>query len=264
MPVKARSTNITWSHTGSTADPDLTPQGEIKAVAVSIPDPGGANADLANYIAWNAPTAVVITKLELVPETAWVAAAPANDATVAVKRNNTGTAVASLAVQTALAAGSENDMGALDATTKILAAGDNLTVDVTTNGTADAPRQTLLIEYKDLGADQTNMTIFRAPFDCEIMDIRVIPQKAWVAAAAANDGSVAVKRNNTGTALGTLSVTTALAAGSDNQLAATLDATTKLLVKGDTLTADVTANGTADAPAHDFFIHYRARREAGD
>jgi hypothetical protein len=111
-------------------------------------------------------------------------------------------------------------------------------------------------------ADLANFPVFKAPFDCEIVEIRVIPEAAWVAAAPANDGAVAVKRNNTGTALGTLAVVTALAQGSDNNLAASLDATTKLLVKDDKLTVDVTANGTADAPAHNLIVKYRARREA--
>ena len=112
------------------------------------------------------------------------------------------------------------------------------------------------------GTSKTNHVVFKAPFTCEITDIRVVPVSAWVAAAAANDGAVVAKRNNTGTALGTLAVVTNLAAASDNALAATLNAGTKLLALGDLLTVDITANGTANAPDHQIIVKYKPQREA--
>lgn len=130
MPIKSRNTDFEFT------------------TAFPVPDPGGANADIANYYGFTFPFNAEVTKIELVPQAAYVAAASANDATVAVKRNNTGTAVASLNIVTALAQGSQNDMGTLDGTTKFFAAGDNLTVDVTANGTADAPAQTVVVRYR--------------------------------------------------------------------------------------------------------------------
>lgn len=129
-PIRARNTDFEFT------------------TAFSVPDPGAANADIANFYGFTMPFDAEITKIELVPHAAYVAAAAANDATVAVKRNNTGTAVASLNIVTALAQGSQNNMGTLDGTTKFFASGDKVTVDVTTNGTADAPAQTVVVRYR--------------------------------------------------------------------------------------------------------------------
>lgn len=112
------------------------------------------------------------------------------------------------------------------------------------------------------GVSKTNHLVYKAPFDLEITSIRVVPVSAWVAAAAANDGAVTVKRNNTGTAIGSLSVVTNLAASSDNALATTLDATTKFLSKDDKVTVDITANGTANAPDHYLIVTYKPQTNA--
>lgn len=114
------------------------------------------------------------------------------------------------------------------------------------------------------GVKRDDTKFFKAPFSIEVTDIRVVPVQAWVAAAAVNDGFVTVKRNATGTALGTLSVVTALAANADTQLAATLDATTKFLAKDDWLTVSTGANlgaGTANAPEQYITVYYRARQQ---
>jgi len=116
--------------------------------SIYLPDPGAADADISNFIAWKAPLACTITKLQLIPLEDYVAAASANDATIDVNKNNGATAVASLNVVTALLQGSINDMGSLDASEKILDAGDNLTVDLTANGTANIPAQILQVDYE--------------------------------------------------------------------------------------------------------------------
>jgi hypothetical protein len=116
-----------------------------RSIAISVPDPGGADADLAGgYVLWSPSTDVTITKIYHVPQAAWVAAAPANDATVVVTNAAVG-AVATLAVQTALAVGSKNDMGTI--TNANVVANTNVTLAVTANGTANAPASTILIEY---------------------------------------------------------------------------------------------------------------------
>lgn len=121
---------------------------ETQIVVVSLPDPGAADADLSNFAAFRAPKDLTITKVTHVPHAAWVAAAAANDGAVALKRANTGTAIVSLAVTSALAAGSQNDMGTPDATTKKIQEGQFVTVDITTNGTANAPASNLVIEFQ--------------------------------------------------------------------------------------------------------------------
>ena len=119
-----------------------------KSISIPLPDPGGAGVDIANYIAWKAPLACTVTKLQLIPQAIYIAAVSANDATIAAKKNNGATPIASLNVTTALAQGSINDMGSLDASEKIMDSGDNITVDLTANGTADIPVQTLQIDYE--------------------------------------------------------------------------------------------------------------------
>jgi hypothetical protein len=117
----------------------------VKSIAVHVPDPGAADADIAaGYVLWKPQTPATIVKAYHVPQAAWVAAAPANDATVVVSNAAVG-AVATLAVQTALAAGSVNDMGTI--TNPSVAANANVTIAVTANGTANAPASVVLIEY---------------------------------------------------------------------------------------------------------------------
>ena len=130
MPIQSRNTNIEF------------------IVHAYVPDPGAANADIANFHLFKAPFDCEVTRIDVVPQAAYIAAASANDAAVAFKRNNTGTAIGSLAIVTALAQGSLNNVATLDGTTKFLSAGDNVTCDVTTNGTADAPAQNIVIRYR--------------------------------------------------------------------------------------------------------------------
>jgi|SRR5581483_7460736 len=116
-----------------------------RTVIIPVPDPGGADADIAaGYVLWSPSTDVTITKVIHIPQAAWVAAAPANDATVVVTNAAVG-AVATLAVQSALAIGSKNDMGTI--TNANVVANTNVTIAVTANGTANAPASTIQIEY---------------------------------------------------------------------------------------------------------------------
>ena len=118
---------------------------KTNTVVIPVPDPGAANADIsAGYVLWKPSVAVTITKVYLVPETAYIAAASANDASVVVSNAAVGV-VSTLAIVTALAAGSINDTGAI--TNPAVVADTNVTIAVTTNGTADAPRQNIQIEY---------------------------------------------------------------------------------------------------------------------
>ena len=118
---------------------------KTNTVVIPVPDPGAANADIsAGYVLWKPSVAVTITKVYLVPETAYIAAASVNDASVVVSNAAVGV-VSTLAIVTALAAGSINDTGAI--TNPAVVADTNVTIAVTTNGTADAPRQNIQIEY---------------------------------------------------------------------------------------------------------------------
>lgn len=128
---------------------DVQRSRQIKSITIPVPDPGAADADLtAGYVLWKPTMPVTITKVWHVPQAAWVAAAPANDATVVVTNAAVG-AVATLAVQTALAVGSANDMGAI--TNASVAAGASVTLAITANGTANAPASAIQIEYIETG-----------------------------------------------------------------------------------------------------------------
>ena len=123
----------------------LTAGAKTHTVSIALPDPGAADADIAaGYVLWTPSVAVTITKVYTGAETAWIAAASANDASVVVTNAAVG-AVATLSVVSALAAGSNTDMGTI--TNASVVAGTNVTIAVTTNGTADAPRQNIQIEY---------------------------------------------------------------------------------------------------------------------
>jgi hypothetical protein len=118
---------------------------KTRSHTVSVPDPGAANADItAGYVLWRPSVNVTITKIYMLPETAWVAAASANDATVTVTNAGVGT-LTSLNVVTALAVGTANDMGTV--TNAAVVANTNVTLTLTTNGTADSPRNSFQIEY---------------------------------------------------------------------------------------------------------------------
>jgi len=123
----------------------LTAGAKTHTVSIAVPDPGGANADIAaGYVLWTPSVAVTITKVYTAAETAWIAAASANDATVTVTNAAVG-AVATLNITSALAVGSNTTMGAI--TNASVVADTNVTITVTANGTADAPRQNIQIEY---------------------------------------------------------------------------------------------------------------------
>ena len=132
MTIKARNTGFEFAY------------------ASTVADPGAADADSSNILAFEAPFDCEIVSITHVPLAVWIAAAPANDATVTVKKNN-GNSVASLAVQSALAAGSQNAMTMTSTLAdKRLLKNDKLTIDTTANGTADAPLSQYIIRYKAL------------------------------------------------------------------------------------------------------------------
>lgn len=110
------------------------------------------------------------------------------------------------------------------------------------------------------GVDLANYPLFRAPFDLEVTSFRVVPETAWIGAASPNDGSVALKNQDEAVTIGTLTVTTALAAGTDNDV--TLTSANVDVKQGERLVIDVTTNGTADAPRHAVIVRYKARRTA--
>lgn len=118
--------------------------------ACTVADPGGANADSANILGFKAPFDCEIISITHVPLAVWIAAAPANDGVLTVKKNN-GNSVATLAVQTALAAGSDNAMVMTSTRAdKLFVKDDKLTFDTTTNGTADAPISQYIVRFKAL------------------------------------------------------------------------------------------------------------------
>jgi len=139
-PASGVMTNVTGLPSAG-----LTAGAKTHTVVIPVPDPGAANADIAaGYILWTPSVAVTITKVYTAAETAWIAAASANDATVTVTNAAVG-AVATLNVVSALAVGSNTDMGTI--TNASVVAGTNVTIAVIANGTADAPRQNIQIEY---------------------------------------------------------------------------------------------------------------------
>ncbi|MBI4359089.1 MAG: hypothetical protein HY577_00655 [Candidatus Nealsonbacteria bacterium] len=149
-PASGVLTNVTGLPTaglvdGAVTSAKLSAGAKTHTVIIPVPDPGGAGTDItAGYVLWTPSVAVTITKVYTAAETVWTAAAPGNDATVVVTNAAVGT-VATLAVQSALGAGTNTDMGAI--TNASVVAGTNVTIAVTTNGTADAPRQNIQIEY---------------------------------------------------------------------------------------------------------------------
>ncbi len=123
----------------------LTAGAKTHSAIIQVADPGAADADFAaGYVLWKPSVAVTITKVYLVPGLDYIAAASTNDALVVVTNASVGD-VATLAIVSALAAGSLNDMGSI--TNAAVAADAVVTIAVTTNGTADAPVQNILIEY---------------------------------------------------------------------------------------------------------------------
>ncbi len=137
-PASGVMTNVT----GLPSD-GLTVGAKTHTVIIPVPDPGAGDADIAaGYVLWTPSVALTITKVYTAAETAWVAAASANDADVVVTNAAVG-AVASLNIVSALAVGSNTDMGAI--TNASVVAGTDVTIAVTCNGTADAPRQSIQI-----------------------------------------------------------------------------------------------------------------------
>jgi len=149
-PASGVLTNVTGLPTaglvdGAVTSVKLSTGTRTRSVVIQVADPGAADADFAQgYVLWKPSVAVTITKVYLVPGLAYIAAASANDASVVVRNAAVGD-VATLAIVTALAAGSVNDMGTI--TNAAVAANANVTIAVTTNGTANAPVQNILIEY---------------------------------------------------------------------------------------------------------------------
>src|SRR3989344_2181260 len=127
------------------ASVDMSAGAKTHTVIIQIPDPGAAGVDItAGYVLWTPSVAVTITKIYTGAQTAWIAAVAGNDGSVVVTNAVVG-AVATLAVVTNLAVGSNTDMGAI--TNGAMVAGTDVTIAVTTNGTADAPAQNIQIEY---------------------------------------------------------------------------------------------------------------------
>ena len=149
-PTSGVMTNVTGLPTTGLVDAAVTSTkmstgAKTHSVVIQVADPGVANADFAQgYVLWKPSVAITITKVYLVPGLAYIAAASANDASVVVRNAAVGD-IATLAIVTPLAAGSVNDMGTI--TNATVAANANVTIAVTTNGTADAPVQNILIEY---------------------------------------------------------------------------------------------------------------------
>lgn len=109
------------------------------------------------------------------------------------------------------------------------------------------------------GADITDYHVMDAPFDMEVTDITVTP----VVASAGVDGSNSLvftfKRNNTGTAIGTLTKTAQTVQGTEESVG-TLDGTTKFVDKDDEVTLDITQGATADVGLCVVEVTYRARQ----
>ena len=120
-----------------------------QSISIHVPDPGGAAADIqAGYVLWSPPVSVTVTAIKHIPQNDWIAAAAANDGEVKVVNAAVGN-LATLSVVTALASGSKNDMGTI--TNAAVVGGTDVTMTLTTNGTANAPASVLQIEYMESG-----------------------------------------------------------------------------------------------------------------
>lgn len=121
-------------------------------------------------------------------------------------------------------------------------------------------RSVLAIPVPDPGGAgvlMTNYVLFKAPNDLTIKKLWHVPNAAWVAAAAVNDGVVIFKRNNTGVVVATLSVVTNLAVGTMNDCGAI--AATGVLSETDNLTEDTGAAlgaGTGNGPASTTVVEF--------
>ncbi len=106
------------------------------------------------------------------------------------------------------------------------------------------------------GADITNYHVFRAPYDIVVKALRYVPVVASAGVDGANTLVVTVKRNNTGTAIGTLTKTAQTVQGAEETGFGTLDATTSKVSEGDEITCDITQGATADSGLARLVVEY--------
>jgi len=117
-------------------------------------------------------------------------------------------------------------------------------------------KQSVAVHVPDPGAAAAGITagyvLWSPPVDVTITAIKHIPEEAWIAAAAANDALITVTNAAVGT-LATLSVVTALATGSKNDMGTITNAA---VVGATNVTLTLTASGTANAPPSSWLIEY--------
>jgi len=117
-------------------------------------------------------------------------------------------------------------------------------------------KQSVSIHVPDPGGAGSGIlagyVLWSPPVNVTITAAKHVPQADWVAAAAANDGEVKIVNAAVGN-LATLSVVTALASGSKNDMGTITNAA---VVAGTNVTLTQTANGTANAPASVIQLEY--------
>jgi hypothetical protein len=123
----------------------------IKQSVVSNIVGRGTNGTTAGLFVYRAQTDILIKAIKVVPEVDDVGGATTASHTWTFKKNNTGTAIGSLASTGTITAGTVTDIGAVAAASTTLAAGDRVTVDEIAGSTAAAmQRVQVVVEFEPL------------------------------------------------------------------------------------------------------------------
>lgn len=109
----------------------------------------GSNLSVLNHVTFTAPQPLTIQSLFVTFDVNDVGGATTASHTLTAKRNNAGTAIASLVSTATINKGVPTTLGALDPVTKVLAVGDTVTLDLITGSTSAALQSGIIvITYK--------------------------------------------------------------------------------------------------------------------
>ena len=121
---------------------------------------------------------------------------------------------------------------------------------------AGAKTRSVVVQVADPGVADADFTagyvLWKPSVAVTITKVYLVPGLAYIAAASANDAVVVVSNAAVG-AVATLTITTALAAGSVNDMGTITNAS---VAANANVTIAVTANGTANAPVQNILIEY--------
>lgn len=103
------------------------------------------NGTTSGLFVWLAPADCVIQSIKVIPEVDDAGGATTASHTWTFKKNNAGTAIASLASVATITAGTVTDAGAILAASAALLAGDRVTVDLIAGSTAAAMQRVIVV-----------------------------------------------------------------------------------------------------------------------